>query len=254
MSWLVETDKKNNQLTSSNNNKKNLLSSLSVFIASFLSSSTTHAQYDIYALDDAILNDILHSYTDHVASTCTGSADTTTFSFDYPGVNVDSAWNEAFILFEEGLFQASMTHTDTGNKSWTIRIGQGGNMYSYYCPDMHGETIAPQNRLNSPWIDEVHQIVSVNEELNGAAGKCNGDTCPAYYIHGAGTYQGDTPYTDVPFYSQSLAKTCEGNYCIFASWAQQAHLTTPYTSPIISFNKYTNCGNGIIEHTQMIYK
>ena len=236
------------------NNKKKL-ASLSVFIAGFLSSfSTTHAQYNIQDLDDALLNDILHSYTDHVASTCTGSADTTTFSFDYPGVNVDSAWNEDFIPFEEGLFQASMTHTDAGNNSWTIRIGQGGNMYSHYCPNLHGETIAPQNHLNSPWIDEVDQIVSVNEELNEAAGQCNGDTCPAYFIHGAGTYQEDSPYTDVPFYSQSLAKTCKDNYCIFASYAQQAHVPTLFTSPIISFNKYTNCGNGVIEHTQMIYK
>src|SRR5210317_1285569 len=160
-------------MSSAHKNNKKKLASLSVFIASFLSSLTnTHAQYNIQDLDDALLNDILHYYTDHAASTCTGSADTTTFSFDYPGVNVDSEWNEAFIPFEEGLFQASMTHTDTGNKSWTIRIGKGGNMYSHYCRDMHGETIAPQNRLNSPWIDEVHQIVSVNEELNGAAGKC----------------------------------------------------------------------------------
>ena len=60
------------------------------------------ARYNIQDLDDALLNDILHSYTDNVASTCTGSADTTTFSFDYPGVNVDSAWNEDFIPFEEG--------------------------------------------------------------------------------------------------------------------------------------------------------
>ena len=70
-------------------------------------------------------------------------------------------------------------------------------MYSHYCPNLHGETIAPQNHLNSPWIDEVDQVVSVNEELNDAPGQCNGDTCPEYFIHGAGTYQEDSPYTSL---------------------------------------------------------
>ena len=60
-------------------------------------------------------------------------------------------------------------------------------------------------------------------------------------------------WTDVPFYSQSLAKHCKGASCTFAAWTQQAHLPTIFTSPIISFNRYTNCGNGIIEHTEMIH-
>ena len=40
----------------------------------------------------------------------------------------------------------------------------------------------------------------------------------------------------------------------FASWGSQAHVPTPYTSPVIFLNKYANCGNGVIEHTQMIHK
>jgi hypothetical protein len=111
----------------------------------------------------------------------------------------------------------------------------------------------PQNRNDSPWVDEVHQSVSVNLNLNQQEGQCNSETCPAYFNHGAGTYQRDSPYTDVPFYSPSLAKSCSGATCTFAAWAQQAHVATIFTSPVITLNRFTNCGDGIIEHTEMIY-
>jgi len=126
-------------------------------------------------------------------------------------------------------------------------------MYSHFVPDLHGETMPPQAHANAPWIDEVHQSVSVNTNLNYVEGQCNGETCPAYYIHGAGTYQKDNPYTSTPFYSQSLAKHCDEATCTFAAWGQQAHLATIFTSPIITLNRFTNCGDGIIEHTEMIY-
>lgn len=127
-------------------------------------------------------------------------------------------------------------------------------MYSHFCPDLHGESMPPQAHPNAPWIDEVHQSVSVNENLNKQEGECNGETCPAYFVHGAGTYQDDDPYTSTPFYSQSLAKSCDGATCTFAAWGQHAHLTTIFTSPIITLNRFTNCGDGIIEHTEILYK
>ncbi len=217
---------------------------------------TTSSAWNVDDLDAAILQDILEAYTDHQPSTCTGdAASSTSYTYDFPGTNPDSDWHEEFVQYEEDLFLAAMTHTDDNNRSWTIRLGQGGNMYSHFCPDLHGESMPPQAHISAPWIDEVHQSVSANENLNMQEGECNGDTCPAYYIHGAGTYQDDVDYTSTtPFYSQSLAKHCDGATCTFAAWAQQAHLTTIFTSPIITLNRFTNCGDGIIEHTEMIYK
>ena len=139
--------------------------------------------------------------------------------------------------------------------------------YSHFAPDMHGETMPPQKhpaktpRDAAPWIDEVQQSVSVNLELNKNPNKSpqycpssdtDNDKCKHYYIHQAGSYQGDGSYTNPPFYSPSLAKHCKGNSCIFASWGAQAHVKTPFTSPVMYINKYTNCGDGIIEHTQMV--
>jgi hypothetical protein len=222
------------------------------FLASLTSSSTA---FDVNSLDAAILQDMLEAYTQHTPSTCTGTNGATTYTFNYPGLNSASEWHPPFESFEEDLFLAAMTNTDpVGNRSWTIRIGQAGNMYSHYCPDMHGETMPPQAHDNAPWIDEVHQSVSVNGYLNLGAGRCNGQDCPANFVHGAGTYQKDDPYTNVPFYSQSLANYCAGDSCTFAAWGQQAHLATIFTSSVMTFNKYTNCGNGIIEHTEMAHK
>ena len=232
-----------------NNLHKLALSGLLVGLA-----TPSSAAFDINDLDAALLSDLLEQYTNHQPSTCTGAEGTTTFNFNYPGVNPDSNWYEPFIPFEADLFLAEMSHTDAGKNSWTIRVGQGGNMYSHFNPGRYGETMPPQEHPLAPFIDEVHQSVAVNSNLNFHPSNCNGEQCPANFAHGAGTYQKDSPYTDVPFFSQSLAKHCEGATCTFAAWAQQAHLKTIFTSPVMTFNRFTNCGNGIIEHTEVIHK
>eukprot|EP00986_Skeletonema_menzelii_P001282 scaffold338_cov155-Skeletonema_menzelii.AAC.16 len=227
---------------------------LGSIIAGLTISSAAAAGFDAADLDAAILQDILEAYNEHQPSTCTGTAaGSTSYTYDFPGNNPASNWHGDFAQYEADLFLAAMTHTDANNRSWTIRVGQGGNMYSHYCPDLHGESMPPQNRQDSPWVDEVHQSVSVNNDLNQQPGMCNGDTCPSYFIHGAGTYQRDAPYTDVPFYSQSLAKSCNGASCTFAAWGQEAHVATIFTSPVITLNRFTNCGDGIVEHTEMLY-
>ena len=144
-------------------------------------------------------------------------------------------------------------------------------MYSHFAKNMWGETMAPQRHDYAPWIDEVQQTVAVNNNLNGVNGQnpycpagptspIDKSVCKPYYIHQAGAYQEDPSYTDTPFFSPSLAKHCSGNSCTFASWGTHAHVGaspnqgTPFTSPIILISKYTNCGDGIIEYTQVIHK
>ena len=218
------------------------------------------------ALDSAILNDLIEAYEGYEQSTCNTAASTaatsTSFSFDWPGANSQSNWFTSNVPLEQGMFQAIMSHNDaTGNRSWSIRIGTGGNIYSHFVPGLHGETLPPQG-LESPWVDEVFQSVTVNYKLNMNAslpqycpGQSDNNTvCKKYFIHQAGAYQRDGTYMTVPVHSPSLAKHCSGNSCIFASWGTSAQVPTPFTSPIIYINKYTNCNNGIIEHTQMIHK
>ena len=219
-------------------------------------------------LDEAILNDIVQSYSSYELSTCNTEAQTsaTSFSFDWPGTNAQSSWATAFTGYEQGMFQAIMSNTDaTGDRSWSIRIGSGGNMYSIFFQNSLGEITPPQKHDAAPWVDEVQQTVAVALGLNMntslpeycsgvEANKDNNAFCKKYYIHQAGAYQLDAPHTDTPFFSPSLAKHCSGNSCTFASWGTQAHVVTTFTSPIIYINRYTNCNDGIIEHTQMIHK
>ena len=49
-----------------------------------------------------------------------------------------------------------MAHTDSNpNRSWALKIGKGGNIYSFVGP--YGETVPRQNNAHSPWNDEVWQ-------------------------------------------------------------------------------------------------
>ncbi|KAL9178843.1 hypothetical protein ACHAXT_003974 [Thalassiosira profunda] len=215
-------------------------------------------------LDEAILTDLLQQYDTYIGSTsCSAPEGATSFSFDWPGTRAESQWYEGNVPKEEAMFQAEMTYADTsGDRSWSLRFGTSGDLYSIFVPDMWGETIGPQSGDDAPWVDEVQQSVALVREYNrnpqyqqfcpGPEIR-NDDECKRMYIHQAGAYQRDEPYTDVPFYSPSLAKHCSGNSCLFASWGTHAHVATPFTSPLIYINKFTNCGDGIIEHTQIIH-
>ena len=200
------------------------------------------------SLHETLLNDMLEQYPLYEESDCTSASAATAIDLDYPGpVTASSGFNDAFAEYEPALFQARMSHVDASDpsRSWTIRVGTGGNLYSHVA--QHGETLPPQLHANAPWVDEVQQTVAVNLHLNRP-------NAP-YYIHQAGAYQKDrSRMDDAPFYSPSLARHCADNSCTFASWGTQAHVPTPFTSPIIYINKYTNCDNGVIEHTQMIHK
>jgi hypothetical protein len=170
---------------------------------------------------------------------------TTDITFDFPGVNPSSGWHAPFLQYESGLFLAQMQHTDEADpdKSWTLRFGQGGNIYSHHT-DLFGEAIPPQTHDQAPWVDEVVQTVSVNQELNYNPTAC--------FIHQAGTYQKDAPYTDTPFFSPNVAKHCSGNSCTFASWGQQAHVPTTFKSSVLFIHRYKDCGNGVVEYTQTL--
>jgi hypothetical protein len=128
-------------------------------------------------------------------------------SFTFESSQNTSQWYSPFADFEQYVFLAKMDYVDANtNRSWTIRLGQAGNIYSLVGP--MGETVPPQQQNGAPWIDEVWQ----NVQHLGPGGD--------YFIHEAGTYQSDSPYTDIPFYSPTLGSFCEDEQgeCGFISW------------------------------------
>ncbi len=175
---------------------------------------------------------------------------------------------------EEHAFQARLVNTSTDpKKSWDIRIGKSGTVYSM--KGSFGEAIPPQWRdpaseygpYFAPWMDEVFQTVFVVTALNDAPDN-------RYFHHQAGVYLRDTNdnpditgrYADangggvVPFYSPylggiantNMTGTTNRSYRI-VSWPQQAHIPTDYTSDIICYTEYRDVGQGILEVNHVVY-
>jgi len=203
-----------------------------------------------FNLDEVILKDIIYRdqselINDGRDDKCKDEGNT---RFSYNHTDSPSDWNSNNAAWETTSFLAEMeySHPDDPNKSWTVRFGKGGAIYSMRSG--YGEAIPPQTNAASPWVDEVTQSVSVDIVQNEP---CSGDPTRCYYIHQAGTYFKDKDYLDKPFYSPSVVKHCEGNTCIFGTWGQIASIPTAYKSDLLYIHRYRNCGNGVIEYTQM---
>jgi len=201
-----------------------------------------------FNLDEVILKDII--YRDQSEFTNDGRDDkckdegNTRFSFDH--TDSPSSWSSANVHWEPTTFLAEMEYSNPDpNKSWTARFGKGGAIYSMRSG--YGEAIPPQTNSKSPWVDEVTQSVSVDITQN----KNCADPTECYYIHQAGAYFRDSENLTQPFYSPNVMKHCEGNTCIFGTWGQIASIPTIFKSDLLYFHRYRNCGNGVIEYTQM---
>ncbi|ANW96386.1 hypothetical protein AXE80_08890 [Wenyingzhuangia fucanilytica] len=175
----------------------------------------------------------------------------TTFTTNYEPSG--SIWGE--VLDEKNVFLARLKHISNSNNTWDLRIGKGGQIYSFIGP--YGEGVPPSNKSHSQWNDEVWQPVSVALTLN------NGDTNDEvkegatneglkYFIHGAGTYI--TEGLDTPFYSPLMASyynPTEKAYYV-TNWGAQAHLPSLFKSGVLYTTKYKDIGEGILEVTYVI--
>lgn len=189
-------------------------------------------------LDEAILKDMITPGSDK----CINDGSTI---ISYTHTPSPSTWDSNNAYREKKNFLAQMTHSDSDpNKSWTVRFGKGGTIYSMRSG--YGEAIPPQTKAFSPWVDEIKQSVAVDLSQNNCLipSQC-------YFVHQAGAYFKDTDYLNEPFYSPNVAKHCEGNTCIFATWGQIASIPTIFKSDVLYVHQYRNCGNGVLEYTQM---
>jgi len=214
------------------------------------------------SLAQALLEDMLPPASSQCAGVSPGQ---TGFTFDYTPSDNTSQWDETSVMYEADVFLAEMSHTEpNSDRNWKLRVGKAGNMYSFVGP--FGETVPPQFHTDAPWIDEVWQSVAVHQAKNNQAplNKPN-------FIHQAGAYMRDCSnadgsttscaaadsvegdYMERPFYSPTLARHCNVSSCSFASWGTQAHTPTPFTSAAIYMNRYRDCGNGVLEYTQLVH-
>jgi hypothetical protein len=185
--------------------------------------------------------------------------------FDYVDVYSQSGSSWAIDSFPESVVfhnQMSYQNSIEPNTSYDIRIGKGGQLYSFR--GVFGESVPPQwvnpnwvqpsyggGHSYAPWVDEVWQLVSVDGSIHNPPDS-------SYFIHQAGVYLKTPEQTD-PFYSPILAEyfnSDEQSYSV-VNWGQQAHTedlqNINHDAGLLYYTKYTNKGKGIIQVDNMIY-
>ena len=188
----------------------------------------------------------------------TGSTDFTT-TYEPSG----STWHDQCI--EEDVFMARLKRTENDSLMWDLRIGRGGQIYSFIGP--YEEGIPPQYRSwdfnTARWVDDVWQSVNVSTELNNADvfAALPGTTLGRqemvsmkYFIHSAGVYLNDPIFLDQnrkPFYSPQMASFYDQAERSFATmhWGQQAHIPSIHKAEILNTTRYKDLGSGVIEAT-----
>jgi hypothetical protein len=201
------------------------------------------------------------------------------------GVPSGSSWALTNVS-ESDVFQAIISHKqkflslkEDASRSWDIRIGKGGQIYSIR--GAFGEAIPPQWRPSAspsskghlgasfaPWIDEVFQCVASdkdNQDLNPVF--TYGDTLSDSEVHQAGPYQTDpilaaNPATFAPkkiFYSPLLQglrlnpDNLKDNAYSTLSWSQECRIPTTLQSNLLTYQQTRDMGNGIVEVTYVFY-
>ena len=189
--------------------------------------------------------------------------DSNGFTFSENYTNSGSVWTvDSFpesVVFHN---QLSYQNSNDPYKSYDIRIGKGGHLYSFR--SSFGESVPPQwvnpnwvqpsyggGHSYAPWVDEVWQLVSVDGSIHNPPDS-------SYFIHQAGVYL-KTPDQTEPFYSPILAEYYNPNDQSYSvvNWGQQAHTedlqNINHDAGLLYYTKYTNKGMGIIQVDNMIY-
>jgi hypothetical protein len=175
----------------------------------------------------------------------------TTFSATRELQPTVSAWTPTFNEAHVQDTTLSQIAADSSVRSWELRTGRGGFIYSLRTPAL-GETVPPSWRSSintSPWNDEVWQGVAVgplNDPDNGSP----------YFMHQSGVYLKDPVLTE-PFYSPQVAAHLDADDRSFTTinWTPQAHIniytddnpTNDWKSYILSFARCRDLGQGVIE-------
>jgi hypothetical protein len=171
-----------------------------------------------------------------------------------PGQHFPSRWVEG--VDERPAFHAYLIHKSTAERSWELRVGKGGQIYSIV--SSFGEAMPPQ-RLMSQFNDETWQMVLFSNEvvdydLDKGLGAIRDEVNS--FVHQSGLYVGrkqkHTP--DRPFYCPLLA----------SHWDPQARTYTMINwglCPTISVNRsdvifvvqFRDLGAGVIELNHLCY-
>merc|ERR1719242_2833006 len=114
-----------------------------------------------FTLDEVLVREMFDKYaTTTTSSQCNPS---TSFTFDFSFTSSHSSWYPNAQNIEPEVFLATIG-SNLGNPNassgteWEIRIGKGGNIYSYRAHGI-GQAVPPQGHPKGYFMDEVWQPV-----------------------------------------------------------------------------------------------
>lgn len=161
-----------------------LLLCLSLFLVTVAADATDPAPLPLAGPASAALLDLFPPST---ATRPPPHQGTTTLSTAYQPNG--SVWDKH--LDEQTVFLAELTHRQTTATDFSLRIGQGGQLYSLRAA--FGESVPPQSASN-PWNDEVWQFVAVcppyNNTPKAIADQANqAGYAATFFVHNSGAYR-----------------------------------------------------------------
>lgn len=157
-----------------------------------------------------------------------------------------SSWG--FGVNESNVYHAALRHqqNDDSSSDWTIRIGQGGQIYSLRTEAL-GELVPPQS-IERHFVDEVFQPISVDRSTREGGGQ-------AAFYHQSGYYTDGNNITQATYAPLLLRGAAEANSYSTLNLAVQADSTSiPQVPPgLLNYQRTRDLGGGVIEVTNGIY-
>lgn len=157
---------------------------------------------------------------------------------------------------ERAVFHAYLTHQSMEERSWELRVGKGGQLYSIV--SSFGEAMPPQTAL-APFVDEVWQMVAINTDLLDRMpelGESRIREESNSYIHQSGMYVGkqQTFSPKVPFYAPLLTAhedAAARSYAVM-NWGQ-IPTASIHRSDVLFATQFRDLGAGAIEISYLCF-
>ena len=157
---------------------------------------------------------------------------------------------------ERAVFHAYLTHKSTAERSWELRLGKGGQLYSI--ASSFGEAMPPQSAV-APFVDEVWQMVAINSDLLDRMpelGKSRIREESNSYIHQSGMYVGkpQTYSPKLPFYAPLLATREDAaarSYAVM-NWGQ-VPTASIHRGDVLFTTQFRDLGAGVIEISYLCF-
>jgi len=157
---------------------------------------------------------------------------------------------------ERAVFHAYLTHKSTTERSWELRVGKGGQLYSIV--SSFGEAMPPQSAV-APFVDEVWQLVAINSDLLDRmpeVGRSRIREESNSYIHQSGMYVGkpQTYSPTLPFFAPLLATredAASRSYAVI-NWGQ-VPTASIHRGDVLFTTQFRDLGAGVIEISYLCF-